>query len=238
MSLASDSTNLGGAQIAPEPRTKSTRLFARNVMQPGDALALLRSLPTGSAAMGVFDPQFRELLERQKYGNEGISRQSERAALPAMSASYIDEVILEFARVLRPSGYLMRWCDKFVLCEGRHLSVPPEALKVVDLCSPDYDRIGMGYRLRNRGDHLLILQKPPIKAKATWTDHGIADRHVEKVDRKRHPHAKPLGLTRRLITAVTMPGDLVVDPAAGSFVVLDAARQLGREFHRLRHRLQ
>jgi len=34
----------------------------------------------------------------------------------------------------------------------------------------------------------------------------------------------------RLIGAVAQPGDLVVDPAAGSFVVLHAARQLGRNF--------
>jgi site-specific DNA-methyltransferase (adenine-specific) len=33
-----------------------------------------------------------------------------------------------------------------------------------------------------------------------------------------------------LIGAVTQPGDLVVDPAAGSFVVMRAADQLGRNF--------
>jgi hypothetical protein len=33
-----------------------------------------------------------------------------------------------------------------------------------------------------------------------------------------------------LIGAVTKPADLVVDPAAGSFVVMDAAKKLGRDF--------
>jgi DNA methylase len=32
------------------------------------------------------------------------------------------------------------------------------------------------------------------------------------------------------VAAVTKPGDLVVDPAAGSFVVLRAAMTLGRRF--------
>ena len=36
--------------------------------------------------------------------------------------------------------------------------------------------------------------------------------------------------TSRPIGAVTEPGDLVVDPAAGSFAVMHAARQLGRNF--------
>ena len=51
-----------------------------------------------------------------------------------------------------------------------------------------------------------------------------------KVDRKLHPHIKPIGLIRELIGAVTRPGDLVVDPAAGSFVIMHAAHQLGRDF--------
>jgi DNA modification methylase len=33
-----------------------------------------------------------------------------------------------------------------------------------------------------------------------------------------------------LIEAVTAPGDLIVDPCAGSFVVMHAALELGREF--------
>jgi site-specific DNA-methyltransferase (adenine-specific) len=206
------------------------QIFERNVAQRGDALELLRSLPDGCARLGFFDPQFRELLERQKYGNEGEQRQSVRAALPAMSANYIDAVVREFARVLAPSGYLMRWCDKFVLCEALHLRIPADLFKVVDLIVTDSLRLGMGYRARCRGDFLLVTQRPPILAKATWRDHGIPDRWVEKVDRKVHPHIKPIGLITRLVGAVTNPGDLVIDPAAGSFVVMHAAHQLGRDF--------
>ena len=52
----------------------------------------------------------------------------------------------------------------------------------------------------------------------------------EKVDNEIHPHVKPLGLISRLISAITEPGDLVVDPAAGSFVVMRATHELGRDF--------
>jgi site-specific DNA-methyltransferase (adenine-specific) len=207
-----------------------TRSFpALNMIQHGDALTLLRALPEGCAALGFFDPQYRELLTRQAYGNEG-KRQAERAKLPAMSPEYIDAIINEFARVLAPSSYLMRWIDKFCLCEGHHLRISSDLLKVVDLIATDNERIGMGYRARCCGDYLLVLQKPPLKARATWRDHGIRDRWREKVDRKIHPHVKPIGLIERLIAAVTVPGDLVIDPAAGSFVVMHAARRLGRDF--------
>jgi site-specific DNA-methyltransferase (adenine-specific) len=77
-----------------------------------------------------------------------------------------------------------------------------------------------------------VLQKPPLKAKATWRDHGIPDRWIEKINhpRSQHPHIKPINLIKRLIAATTNRGDLIVDPAAGSFNVLRAAHELGREF--------
>jgi len=43
-----------------------------------------------------------------------------------------------------------------------------DALKVVDLITWDKGRIGMGYRSRRRGEYLIFLQKPPIRAKGTW----------------------------------------------------------------------
>src|SRR5262249_32709477 len=119
--------------------------------------------------------------------------------------------------------------DTFGMCEGHHLRIPRESLTPVDLIAWDSLRIGMGKRSRRRGDYLLVLQKPPVTAK-NWRDHGIPSRWPEKVDRKIHPHIKPVGLIGRLIAAVTQLSDLIIDPAAGSFTVMHAAHQLGREF--------
>jgi site-specific DNA-methyltransferase (adenine-specific) len=201
--------------------------FLRNTTQAGDALTLLRSLPAACTPLIFFDPQHRAVLDTLKFGNEGV-RQKGRAQLPAMREDYIDAVCHESARVLRPGGYLMRWSDTYCLCEAHHHRVG-DAFKCVDLIAWDNLRMGMGKRSRRRGDYLLVLQTVPIKA-SNWRDHGIPSRWIEKVDRKVHPHLKPVGLIERLIGAVTSPGDLVVDPAAGSFVVLQAARRMGRDF--------
>jgi site-specific DNA-methyltransferase (adenine-specific) len=198
-----------------------------NTAQRRDALDLLRSLPDACTPLVFFDPQHRAVLDRLKFGNEGV-RQRGRAELPAMSEDCIDAVCLETARVLKPGGYLMRWIDTYCLCEGHHLRIT-DVVKSVGMIAWDSLRLGMGKRVRWRGDSLLVLQKPPISAR-TWRDHGIPNRWPEKVDRSLHPHIKPIGLIVRLIGAVTEPGDLVVDPAAGSFVVMHAARQLGRNF--------
>jgi site-specific DNA-methyltransferase (adenine-specific) len=193
-----------------------------------DALTLLRSLPASCSPLVFFDPQHRSVLDKQKYGNEG-ARQKARCALPQMSDGYIDQCCREIARVLRPSGYLMLWTDTFRLCQGYHLRVA-DILPCVDLIAWDNSRPGNGHRSRRRGDYLVVLQKPPLRAKATWRDHRIPDKWREKVDRRIHPHAKPADLIARLIGAVTKPGDLVVDPAAGSFVVMHVATEMQRWF--------
>jgi len=208
------------------PAEQGAPQWKRNVAQRGDALELLRSLPDACAAVVFFDPQHRSVFDKLKFGNEG-ARQRERCALPAMSEDYIDACCREIARVLAPSGYCMRWIDTYGLCEAHHRRV--DWLETVDLIAWDNLRMGMGYRTRRRGDYLAVLQRPPSTAK-NWRDHGIPNRWVEKVDRRIHPHVKPIGLIDRLIAAVTLPGDLVIDPAAGGFGVLHAALRLGREF--------
>jgi len=202
--------------------------FRRNSAQRGDALDLLQSLPDYCTPLVFFDLQHRDTLDRLAYGNEG-ARQKGRALLPAMTSDYVDASCREASRILEPSGYLPEWADTYRLCEGFHLRIV-DVLKCVDLIAWDSERIGNGYRSRRRGDYLLVLQKPPLRAKATWRDHSIPNRWPEKVDRNVHPHIKPIGLIARLIAAITEPGDLVVDPAVGSFAVMHAAHQLGRDF--------
>jgi site-specific DNA-methyltransferase (adenine-specific) len=147
------------------------QIMTRNVVQRRDALTLLRSLPDGCTPLVFFDPQHRAVLDKLKFGNEG-ARQKGRAGLPAMSDDYIDSVCLEIARVLKPSGYLMRWIDTFCMCEGHHHRISRQHIKPVDLIAWDSLHLGMGKRSRRRGDYLLVLQKPPITAK-NWRDHSI-----------------------------------------------------------------
>src|SRR5215831_16912166 len=232
-SMIINNTKSGG-DLAVAPAALFVRPFALNIAQRGDALALLQSLPINYTPLVFFDPQHRSILNKQKYGNEG-ERQRGRAQLPQMSDDYIDACCFEIARVLRPSGYLMYWSDTYRLVEGFYLRIPRESLDRVDLIPWDNLRQGNGYRSRRRGDYLVILQKEPIKARATWRDHRIPSRWVEKIDlklypRKLYPHAKPIELTKRLIAATTVPGDVITDPCAGSFVVMHAAHALGRNF--------
>lgn len=203
----------------------------RNCRQIMDGLTLLRSLEDRSAACVWFDAQYRQGLDKLQFGNEG-ARQKARAELPQMTDAQITAFIREIQRVLRPSGHLMMWLDKFALVSGGWQKWIPDItpLSEVDLFTWDKMRMGMGRRSRCQTEFLVVIQTGPRRAKGVWTDNGLADIWHEKPNRKRHPHAKPIELTKRIIKAVTKRGDLVVDPAAGGYGVLEACLATRREF--------
>lgn len=204
----------------------------RNARQQIDAVELLSRIPDHIAALFFFDPQYRAVLDQQGYGNEG-ARQKGRAALKAMSDDDIAFVIEEAYRVLRPSGHLVLWMDKFSIASGhwhRWRRRRAAGFGIVDLAHWNKLRFGMGKRLRCVSEYAVILQKPPIRGKGVWTDHALPDSWPEMSDRAIHAHAKPYQFTERLIRAATKRGDLVVDPCAGGYGVLEACRATGREF--------
>jgi site-specific DNA-methyltransferase (adenine-specific) len=49
-------------------------------------------------------------------------------------------------------------------------------------------------------------------------------------EQRKHPHQKPRELIRALINATTQEGDLIVDPCAGSFIVLEVCQELKRDY--------
>lgn len=205
-------------------------ILERGVRYRMDGRDLLASIAPGAASAVFFDPQYRGLLDKMSYGNEGESRGRERCLLPQMTEDVITSFMRGISAALAPSGHLFLWIDKFHLCEGAKEWTSGLPLEQVDLIVWDKGRMGMGYRTRRRSEYLLVYQKPPKRAKGVWTDRTIPDIWMEKASSKTHTHAKPVGLQQALIEAVTRPGDLVVDPAAGSFSVLDACRNAGRDF--------
>lgn len=199
--------------------------------QKMDGLKLLRALGPASVPLVFFDPQYRSVLEKQQYGNEG-ERQRKRAELPQMPNKTIRKFLEEIERILMPSGHLMLWVDKYIVVSGVHTLLEGSGLQLVDMITWDKGRMGMGYRSRRYSEHLVVLQKSPVRAKGVWRIHDIPDVWREKIENgdRNHTHAKPIRLQEKLILAVTNKGDVVVDPAAGGYSALKAAQETGRRF--------
>ena len=205
------------------------KINARNRL---DGLELLSCLNNSCIAVTFFDPQYRGVLDKLKYGNEGVSRGKARSSLPQMDEDMIMKFIREINRVLKASGHLFLWVDKFHLCQGVSGWFNGTELNLVDMIVWDKGKIGMGYRTRRKSEYLIVFQKSPVKAKACWMDHSIPDVWQEKLESspKIHTHAKPIELQKRLIAATTHENDFVLDPAAGSFSVLTACEALKINF--------
>lgn len=206
-----------------------TNTFAVNKKNLADGLKLLADINDKTVQVAFFDPQYRGILDKLKYGNEGQSRGKARCSLQQMSEDTIIQFINGIDRVLVNSGHLFLWVDKFHLCQGVLSWFENTQLNLVDMIVWDKGKIGMGYRSRRKSEYLVVFQKSPVRAKGCWTDHGIPDVWEEKTE-KIHPHSKPIDLQKRLIEATTKVGDVVIDPAAGGFSVFEACKLTGRTF--------
>lgn len=194
-----------------------------------DGLVLLKSIDTESVKVAFFDPQYRGVLDKLSYGNEGVGRGKARSSLQQMDLGTIIKFINEINRVLLPSGHLFLWVDKFHLCQGVLEWFMHTDLNLVDMITWDKDKIGMGYRTRRKSEYLIVFQKKPIRAKDVWKSHSIPDVWTEKVV-KTHPHSKPINLQKTLIEATSNEGDLILDPAAGGYSVFEACKIINRNF--------
>ena len=195
-----------------------------------DGLVFLSKLPANAIPVAFLDPQYRGVLDKMAYGNEGKNRGQRRSALQQMNEDRIGEFIKGIDRSLIPSGHLFLWVDKFHLCQGVRDWFEGTDLEIVDMLTWDKGTFGMGYRTRRRAEYCVVLQKHPRRAKGVWNIHTIPDVIRETASRKDHPHAKPVDLQGDLLAAVSHEGDFVIDPAAGSFSVMAAAMQRNRTF--------
>jgi site-specific DNA-methyltransferase (adenine-specific) len=195
-----------------------------------EGLEFLALVPESTIPVAFFDPQYRGVLEKLAYGNEGKARGRRRCALEQMSEAVIGKFIRGIDRALAPSGHLFLWVDKFHLCQGVREWRHGTGLDIVDMLTWDKGTFGMGYRTRRRAEYCIVLQKQPRKAKGVWKVHNIPDVISEQVSQREHPHAKPVDLQGQLISAVTDEEDFVIDPAAGSFSVMQAALEQQRNF--------
>lgn len=227
-----------GITIVSKIRNKSEKalnpIFKREtflVNQPNilNGVDLLSHINNEVITAAFFDPQYRGIMDKLKYGNEG-ERQKERALLEQMGNDTIRTFINEINRVLIPSAHLFLWIDKFHLCEGTSHWTEDTSLKIVDLITWDKGKIGMGYRTRRKSEYLLVFQKQPLKAKGHWTRHDIPDVWTEKITDKIHPHQKPIRLQKQLIDAISSTSDFILDPCAGSYSVLNACKEISRNF--------
>lgn len=185
----------------------------------GDCIQELKRLPTESADLVLTDPPYGN---DQVYCRDGRSIVSDEHPLIGLLA------LAETYRVLRRN----RCC--FFFLDAKHLAFVDTfvrrytSYRIRSYCVWDKRIMGLGYGIRPRHEMILALEK----GKPVYRSRGVANvfTHARALTNREHPHKKPVEILLPLIVHTTAPGDLVLDPFAGSGSTGVAAVRLGRDF--------
>lgn len=188
----------------------------------GEAITLLRELPSASVDAVITDPPY--FVPASHYSTRTGSFRS--LADLSMLEHFFRDVFKEIARVVGPTGVVYAFCDGqsypafYAVCYQHFPKVRPLIW--------DKQTSINGYAWRHQ--HELILFAEGEKAPKVPTGDGdvLAARAVPIGDRE-HLAQKPIPLLRRLVSK-TKSGGVVLDPFMGSGSTGIAATLEGRDF--------
>jgi len=179
----------------------------------GDSLEVLRSLPPSIADAIPTDPPYATTGESSVW----VSKEKVRS-LPRETQFYeawIREYLVEFKRVMKPSGGTWFTCD-FAAAQAVERACCKIGLRPPMVGVWHREGLGMGYILRHVYEHFVVIVAPQFERLLTdepdlWTCKWTpGDRTTG------HSAEKPILLMARAIRLLTKPGGLVLDPWSGS----------------------
>lgn len=199
----------------------------------GDAVALLSGLPDESVDLVVTDPPYRVISGGNKpapgYGWHVSVLAANDGKIFKRNDMAFSDYMPHLFRVLKP---------------GSHCYVMVNNLNLRDLLNVA-DAVGFGFHNLLRWDKNTVnanrwymkdceytgffYKKPAKSINFPGSKQGYACKTLRGAD-KVHPTQKPLDLMRHYIENSSLPGQLVLDPFAGSGATALAARAAGRRY--------
>ena len=209
----------------------------------GDALELIRDVADGSVDMVFMDPPYGHknndgdlISNREAALGRGKPGNARPIANDGAEANEVLRAILsEIKRVLVPGGGVC-------CCGGggpdpkfaRWSLMLDEAIGFKMAVVWDKGPMGMGWHYRRSYEMVLVAMKDGAACK--WYDDSQrienVIRHIPKIlpQKDQHPTEKPIELAQHFIRLHSQPGELVLDPFAGSGSTLVAAKRERRRF--------
>lgn len=193
-------------------------MLIENTIHHGDSLQLVQQLAPRSVDLICSDPP---------YGGNELGGKN---AMPIANNSTPLAGLLVIQRSLAALK-INRFCVVFLNQQHQpfydYFFRRYTSLRVRGYMVWDKKSMGLGYGVRTRHELIGIYEKgrPAYPAQAVPSVLQCA-----RTDTSDHPNAKPLALMRYLIGKFSSPGDLVLDPFAGSGTTLLAAKISNRRF--------
>ena len=182
-----------------------------------DALCWLTSIKTESAQVVVFDPPYA-------VGTPVRGREDGAAGSVFAPFSFLHKSLLETARILVPGGVAIMFADWKRMHDLLYIA-SISGLRPSTCVAWIRTRPGTGGLFRSAWDPIQIVSRGVPRA-----NDRAAIRNVIEADydtRRAHPYGKPAKVFRDIFSRCAQPGDLVVDPFAGSGVTQIVAEQMG-----------
>lgn len=204
----------------------------------GETLTTLRRMKAGTVAAIITDPPYcsgglNEVRKKQAPSMGVGAKQSADWFLNDNMTTgglvwMLRELAVEAERLLKPGGSLLVFTDWRML---PHVAPAMESSGLIFRNLVVWDKGSPGLGDGFKPTHELVLHFAKGKPNF-YTKTGSNVQRVARVpgQSKIHPTEKPAALLARLLEVVTKPGDLVVDPFAGSASCGLAATALGRHF--------
>lgn len=206
----------------------------------GDALELIRTLPDGSVDAIITDPPYgleefskgrghaRASLGRANHVDDGWDDMES-------TESVVDQYMSEATRVLKKKGNLFQFCSFESI--GRLVNTAPSQLY--------YKTCGVWHKTNPIPINMKIRYVNSVEAWIHWVNgaktgtfnsngkpvHNFIETGLTPAGEKnhgKHSTQKPLSVMRWAVEVLTDPGDLILDPFAGSGSTLLAAKECGR----------
>ena len=189
----------------------------------GDCLQMFKMLPDDSVDVIVTDPPYLLNVTRRNHGN--LTKY--QTDLESMSNGITTGVLDEMNRVCK-TGKMFIFCSKdqlpilgnYFIGKGFYcMPIPWHKRNVPPLCGNTY---------LSDTEHILCVSKKIediIEAIFYLTSANLKDKELWG-----HPTIKPQSIIEDLITRISKPGDLVLDPYMGSGTTAVACIATGRNF--------
>jgi adenine-specific DNA-methyltransferase len=193
-------------------------VLTENCIHQGDALQLVQQLTPRSVDLICSDPPYGG---NELGGKNAPPIANNSTPLPGLLAVQRSLAALKFNRfcVVFLNQQHQPFYDNFF---RRYTSLRVRGYVVWDKKS-----MGLGYGVRTRHELVGIYEK----GRPAYPQQAVPSViQCSRADTSDHPNAKPLALMRYLIGKFSSPGDLVLDPFAGSGTTLLAARISNRRF--------
>lgn len=201
-------------RLGPVPETCEAPALPSGILH-GDCVTVMATFPATSIDLVLTDPP---------YGCNYRDRSGRRVANDNRT-DWLEPAFAEVARLMKPDSFCVSFygwhvVDTF-MAAWRAAGLRP----VAHLVFPKRyaSRVGT-FEARHEQAYVLAKGHPmvpsPIADVLPWAYTG----------NRLHPTQKPTEALAPIIAALTRPGDLVLDPFAGSGSTLVAAKQLGRGF--------